>query len=149
VAGTGTIDPEGVVGPIGGITQKLKGAQRAGATLFLAPKDNCDEVAGNEPAGLTVNYFLKAAATGKVAVRITNAAGDVIAALDGGTAAGLNSVVWDFRRTGSQPPSQAAGAQGPRAMAALAPPGEYVVVLDVGDKTWRTRAVVRAAPGRN
>lgn len=54
VAGTGTIDPEGVVGPIGGITQKLKGAKRAGATLFLAPKDNCDAVAGNEPAGLTV-----------------------------------------------------------------------------------------------
>lgn len=54
VAGTGTIDPEGVVGPIGGITQKLKGAKRAGATLFLAPKDNCDDVAGSEPAGLTV-----------------------------------------------------------------------------------------------
>jgi PDZ domain-containing protein len=54
VAGTGSIDPDGVVGPIGGIAQKLRGAQRAGATLFLAPRDNCDEVVGNEPAGLTV-----------------------------------------------------------------------------------------------
>jgi PDZ domain-containing protein len=54
VAGTGSIDPEGVVGPIGGIAQKLRGAQRSGATLFLAPRDNCGEVVGNEPAGMTV-----------------------------------------------------------------------------------------------
>jgi PDZ domain-containing protein len=54
VAGTGTIDPDGRVGPIGGIRQKLTGAKDAGATLFLAPRDNCDEVAGNEPDGLTV-----------------------------------------------------------------------------------------------
>ena len=54
VAGTGTIDPEGVVGPIGGIRQKLVGAHDAGAELFLAPRDNCDEVTGNEPEGMTV-----------------------------------------------------------------------------------------------
>ena len=54
VAGTGTIDPEGTVGPIGGIAQKLKGAQRSGASLFLAPRDNCSDVVGNEPSGLTV-----------------------------------------------------------------------------------------------
>jgi PDZ domain-containing protein len=54
VAGTGTIDPEGVVGPIGGIRQKLVGASDAGAGLFLAPRGNCDEVTGNEPDGMTV-----------------------------------------------------------------------------------------------
>jgi Lon-like protease len=54
VAGTGTIDPDGNVGPIGGIRQKLVGARDAGAQLFLAPRDNCDEVAGNEPDGMTV-----------------------------------------------------------------------------------------------
>ena len=54
VAGTGTIDPEGNVGPIGGIQQKLVGAKRAGATLFIAPQDNCDDVEGNVPDGLTV-----------------------------------------------------------------------------------------------
>ncbi len=46
VAGTGEIDPEGHVGGIGGIQQKLTAAQSAGATLFLAPADNCDEVKG-------------------------------------------------------------------------------------------------------
>lgn len=54
VAGTGTIDPEGVVGPIGGITHKLQGARDAGATLFLAPADNCAEVVGHVPDGLQV-----------------------------------------------------------------------------------------------
>lgn len=54
VAGTGTIDPDGAVGPIGGIAQKLVGARDAGATLFLAPVSNCDEVSGHVPDGLTV-----------------------------------------------------------------------------------------------
>ena len=54
VAGTGTIDQSGAVGPIGGIQQKLHGALESGATWFLAPADNCDEVTGNIPDGLTV-----------------------------------------------------------------------------------------------
>ncbi|HMC36505.1 MAG TPA: PDZ domain-containing protein [Actinomycetota bacterium] len=37
IAGTGTIDPDGAVGPIGGIEQKVVGAERSGAKLFFAP----------------------------------------------------------------------------------------------------------------
>jgi PDZ domain-containing protein len=54
IAGTGTIDPDGNVGEIGGIRQKLIGARDAGAVLFLAPAGNCDEVNGHIPDGLTV-----------------------------------------------------------------------------------------------
>jgi PDZ domain-containing protein len=54
VAGTGTVDPLGGVGPIGGIRQKLVGAKRAGASYFLAPAANCGEVAGHEPKGVEV-----------------------------------------------------------------------------------------------
>lgn len=54
VAGTGTIDGTGQVGPIGGIAQKLVGARSAGAQWFLAPADNCAEVVGNVPDGLRV-----------------------------------------------------------------------------------------------
>ncbi|MBH0054585.1 PDZ domain-containing protein [Salinibacterium sp. SWN139] len=54
VAGTGTITATGDVGPIGGIQQKMYGAQAAGADFFLAPVENCDEVAENTPKGLTV-----------------------------------------------------------------------------------------------
>ncbi len=45
IAGTGTIDPEGVVGPIGGIADKVIGAERAGATVFLVPARNMKELA--------------------------------------------------------------------------------------------------------
>lgn len=54
VAGTGTIDAAGAVGPIGGIRQKMWGAVGAGADWFLAPADNCDEVVGHIPDGLRV-----------------------------------------------------------------------------------------------
>lgn len=54
IAGTGTIDAAGDVGPIGGIRQKLWGAKHAGAEYFLAPADNCDEVVGHVPDGLRV-----------------------------------------------------------------------------------------------
>jgi PDZ domain-containing protein len=46
VAGTGTMDPSGKVGPIGGIQQKIAGARDAGAELFLVPPDNCAEALG-------------------------------------------------------------------------------------------------------
>ena len=54
IAGTGTITADGAVGPIGGIPLKMIAARRAGATVFLAPADNCAEVRGNTPDGLTV-----------------------------------------------------------------------------------------------
>jgi PDZ domain-containing protein len=53
IAGTGTINKQGEVGPIGGIEDKLIGAKRAGATLFLAPIDNCIDIT-NIPKGLQV-----------------------------------------------------------------------------------------------
>ncbi|MBN9153096.1 MAG: PDZ domain-containing protein [Microbacterium sp.] len=54
IAGTGTITADGTVGPIGGIRQKLYGAKEAGASYFLAPDSNCDEVVGHVPSGLRV-----------------------------------------------------------------------------------------------
>jgi PDZ domain-containing protein len=52
IAGTGTIDPSGKVGPIGGLPQKLVTAKSAGATWFLTPADNCAEGVANQKAGL-------------------------------------------------------------------------------------------------
>ncbi|MFF8956756.1 PDZ domain-containing protein [Streptomyces sp. NPDC014894] len=54
VAGTGTIDDEGEVGPIGGIEMKLVGARKAGAKYFLTPSDNCAAAASDIPDGLTL-----------------------------------------------------------------------------------------------
>jgi PDZ domain-containing protein len=52
VAGTGTIDSDGKVGSIGGITHKMLSAREAGATVFLVPADNCDEAKTAHEDGL-------------------------------------------------------------------------------------------------
>lgn len=53
VAGTGTISPDGKVGPIGGINEKIMAAQKAGAEIFLAPAQNREEIS-HTPAGIKV-----------------------------------------------------------------------------------------------
>lgn len=53
IAGTGTIDADGEVGPIGGITHKMTAAAEAGAKVFLVPADNCYE-ARSDAKGLTL-----------------------------------------------------------------------------------------------
>ncbi|WP_329137843.1 YlbL family protein [Streptomyces sp. NBC_00670] len=54
VAGTGTIDDAGKVGPIGGVEMKTVGARDKGARYFLTPKDNCAAAAKDTPDGLTL-----------------------------------------------------------------------------------------------
>jgi PDZ domain-containing protein len=51
VAGTGTIDEKGTVGPIGGITLKIRAAEKIHSDLFLVPAANCAELlaAGDPP----------------------------------------------------------------------------------------------------
>ncbi|ANY05886.1 YlbL family protein [Pseudonocardia sp. HH130630-07] len=52
IAGTGTIDAEGGVGPISGIRFKMLRAQEVGAQTFLVPAENCTEAAAEAPDGL-------------------------------------------------------------------------------------------------
>jgi PDZ domain-containing protein len=54
VAGTGTIDDDGKVGPIGGVEMKTVGARSKGAQYFLTPADNCAAAASDTPSGLTL-----------------------------------------------------------------------------------------------
>ncbi len=54
IAGTGEIEANGTVDPIGGIQQKMVGAREAGATVFLSPAANCPSTSGAVPAGLRV-----------------------------------------------------------------------------------------------
>ena len=76
------ITPDGEVGPIGGIPQKLLGAREKGATVFLTPGGNCIEALRSVPAGLRL-------------VRVDTLA-DAVEGLrqlrDGGTARGCEPV---------------------------------------------------------
>lgn len=55
IAGTGTIDENGTVGPIGGISQKIVAADKSGAEIFFAPNQN----------GIAASNYKEAAATAK------------------------------------------------------------------------------------
>jgi len=52
IAGTGTINADGKVGPIGGITHKMLAAHEAGASVYLVPAENCDEARSGNGDGL-------------------------------------------------------------------------------------------------
>jgi Lon-like protease len=52
IAGTGTIDVKGDVGPIGGIALKMVSARQIGARLFLVPAGNCAEALRAPQPGL-------------------------------------------------------------------------------------------------
>ena len=54
IAGTGEIAPDGTVYPIGGIQDKVIAAERAGATIFLAPTDNMPELDGIDTGDMQV-----------------------------------------------------------------------------------------------
>jgi PDZ domain-containing protein len=54
IAGTGTIDGLGRVGPIGGISDKVIAAREAGASIFLAPVRNMAELGGIDTGDMQV-----------------------------------------------------------------------------------------------
>ena len=54
IFGTGTIDNQGVVGPIGGIRLKMIAADELDAEVFLVPEANCAEALLQVPEGLTL-----------------------------------------------------------------------------------------------
>jgi len=53
IAGTGTINNRGVIGPIGGINEKILSAKKVGVTIFFAPVGNAEEIA-KAPQGIKV-----------------------------------------------------------------------------------------------
>ena len=54
IAGTGTIDADGTVGPIGGIQLKMVAAENLHADLFLVPAGNCADALAAPDRGLTL-----------------------------------------------------------------------------------------------
>jgi PDZ domain-containing protein len=53
IAGTGTIAANGEIGPIGGVTEKILGAKKAGASILFISQENCGELP-SEVSGISV-----------------------------------------------------------------------------------------------
>ncbi len=102
----------------------------------------------NETNGIVVNYYLKERAEDRVRVLIKDLTGEELAVLKGGTKAGLNRVVWNMRRQlTKEEMSQTGDSPRPRRrQGELVPPGEYIVILQAGDKTLQRTAKVREMP---
>lgn len=107
--------------------------------------------APNEPAGVVIHYSLRSGLKekDKAVLRITDLAGEAVAAIEGKTTAGLHTVIWDMRRP---PAPKTAAAGGPASerygRAPLVPPGEYLVTLEAAGRKIIRRAMVRAEPER-
>ncbi|NYI06246.1 S16 family serine protease [Allostreptomyces psammosilenae] len=52
IAGTGTIAPDGTVGPVSGVPLKVLAADRDGAEVFLLPPAECGDAEATAPDGL-------------------------------------------------------------------------------------------------
>ena len=114
-------------------------------------------VGDNPPYGAIINYYLKAAASGNVALAIQDAKGQTIRTLNGPRGAGVHRVSWDLRDSATKQvvfrtsplfaPDVRVGPDGIRAseggfggggglFAILQPPGTYTVKLSVGGKEY-------------
>ncbi|WP_168801474.1 YlbL family protein [Glycomyces buryatensis] len=54
VAGTGEIDPQGNVGAIGGVQQKITASEEAGVDVFLSPAADCEDAASALAGDMTI-----------------------------------------------------------------------------------------------
>ncbi|MFC2166378.1 WD40/YVTN/BNR-like repeat-containing protein [Acidobacteriota bacterium] len=110
------------------------GGGHSGQRQFLAP---------NEPSGIVVNYYLKKEQTEDVAVKIMDPLGNEIRSIKGSAKAGLQKVVWDMR--GGSGENQAGQSRFRRIP--MVSPGEYVVVLKIGETSLTQIAKIRKMPG--
>lgn len=85
VAGTGEISPDGEVGAISGVQQKIAGAREVGAEVFLAPSANCAAAVGADAGDMLV-----------VPVDTLDEAVDVLADVRAGDVDGLPSCADDM-----------------------------------------------------
>ncbi len=98
----------------------------------------------NEPGGIALNYYLKTASAPPAKVTVTDSSGKEWAALAGKAEAGINSVLWDMRLR------QERGGPAPRSADPLtqwAPPGEYIVTLEVAGKKFTQKARITKTIG--
>ncbi|MCU1268219.1 MAG: glycosyl hydrolase, repeat-containing protein [Acidobacteria bacterium] len=122
-----------------------------------------DPTAGqNPPYGAAISYYLKAAPSGDVKIRIEDAKGQTVRTINGTKNAGLNRVTWDLRgepskemRLRTSPayaPELRVGTDGTRSapdgarLSLLLPPGGYKVTLSAGGPELSQPLIVKKDP---
>ncbi len=111
----------------------------AGHRHFSAP---------NEPNGIIINYYLKEKTKDNVQIVIQDITGNEVATLKGMSGAGLHRAVWNMRKelTKEEMEQMEASSRFRRRQGDLVPPGNYVIVLKVGEKELKHIATIREMP---
>lgn len=108
-------------------------------------------VTPNEPNGMLIRYFLKTERPESATVVVTNSRGTEVARLQGSTAAGINTVVWNMHAgSGSPGAGRGGGARGRGpgySPEVWVPLGDYTVTLEVGGQTYTRPARITKTQG--
>ena len=96
--------------------------------------------APNEPDGIAIYYHLKTKPDDEVQIIITDPYGELINESKQKAKAGMNKYIWNMRRKPTkeeQERMQRIPERYRSAMGQPVSPGEYVVILKIGDKEWK------------
>ena len=96
-----------------------------------------------EPEGIVVYYYLKKERSDEVEVKIIDSSGKEIKSIEGSTKAGLHKIVWDMRAASS---GNQSGQTRFRRLPVVSP-GEYMVVIQIGETRLTQIAQIRKMPG--
>ncbi len=102
--------------------------------------------APNEPLGLVAYYYLKNTVKDDVRIIITDPYGKELNNLRGSKKAGINKVIWNMQRKLTKEEQKRIGGARVRSQR-LVSPGEYIVILQVGEKKLTRKAKIRLMPG--
>jgi hypothetical protein len=100
----------------------------------------------NEPLGVVVYYYLKNEVKDDVRIIITDPYGNELNSLRGSKKAGIHKVRWNMQRRLTKEEQKRTGMARARIQRVVSP-GEYLVVLQVGEKKLTRKAKIRAMPG--
>jgi hypothetical protein len=100
----------------------------------------------NEANGMVIQYYLKSARSDAVNIVVTDFRGTEVARLKGGTAAGINTVVWSMRVQAAAG-ARGGGGRGGSSLDQLQPLGTYLVTLEVGGQKLTQPARITKTQG--
>ncbi|MDO5751053.1 MAG: PDZ domain-containing protein [Rothia sp. (in: high G+C Gram-positive bacteria)] len=93
IAGTGTINAAGQVGPIGGIRFKIRASGAHGVPYFLAPADNCADIVRAKRQDPDFDaYFVDGRRAGQMRIVPVKTIDDAVAALETIRSGGVDSL---------------------------------------------------------
>ncbi len=104
----------------------------------------------NESNAIVINYYLRNKIKKNVKITITDPYGQELAELEGPANTGINTLLWDMRRRLTKEEEKAyvnARSRDREPTSRMVPPGEYLVVLEVGDRRFIRKALIKKRAG--